>query len=343
MLQVNAAGFLLASGPVPAGSRPFPLEGQKDVFEALGRRPVEGGPLCPSLATQLGPALKALNQTVKALGAEPTPWEVDASNLRRLVRASLSVLEAHRESFSDKEYRRGTRELRKLASAVGRYKDAGILEDTVRSQFPEGKLPGKIEQALGREKSRRAAAFEESWKHFRGPGLKRVRKAFAHPAGLEGTPAMLLREDQRRNRNHVSVLLDRLEEKGLRHECPDAFHEGRKALRRLVHACLAAHDTVHLAEDDLARMAAVIEGLGVAQDSHIAYTWLERKGFPAEAEGARARYQELHQAELQGVDELLAAGTLERLRQATRQAPQAEPFAFAPRGGGRPSTFTQVL
>lgn len=321
---------MLASGPVPAASRPFPLEGQKDVFQALGRRQVEGGPLCPSLATQLRPALKALNQTVKALGSEPTPWEVDASNLRRLVRASLSVLEAHRDSFSEQDYRRGTRELRKLASAVGRYKDAGILEDTVRSQFPEGKLPGKIEKALERETSRRAAAFEQSWEHFRGPGIKRVKKAFAHPAGIEGTPASLRREDEQRNRNHVAVLLDRLQEKGLRHECPDAFHEGRKALRQLVHACLAAHGTVPLAEDDLARMAAVIEGLGVAQDSHIAATWLERRGFPAEAAVAWARYQELHQAELQGVDELLAAGSLERLRRAVQATPSSGSLAPAP-------------
>ncbi len=344
MLALDTSGFLLAGQPVQASSpRVFPLEGQKDVFQALATAPVklEAGPLCPTLGSQLFPALDALRQTVKALGDQPTPWEVDNSNLRRLVRATMSVVEAHRDSFSSKDYRRGMRELSRLASAVGRYKDAGILEDTVRSQFPGGALPARLEKAIEKEKARRAEQFEGAWSHFRQDGLKRVRRSLSKPFGQEATPSMLMREDERRNRQHVSKLLDKLDQVGLQHEDPDAFHEGRKALRRVVHALLAGRETVKVAQADLDRMAGVVDGLGVAQDSHIAYTWLERKGFDREAAVARATYRELHQAELSGVADLLDSGALERVREATLEPVQGE--RFAPRRQAELPEFTRQL
>ncbi len=327
MLTIDSGGYLLASMQHAAPRQPFPLEGQRDVFQALAARPgVPAGPLPASLGTQLGPALAALRKTVKALGSEPTPFEVDDSNLRRLVRATLSVVEAHRDSFSEKDYRRGTRELRRLSSAVGKFKDAGILEATVRAQFPGGQLPEKLDKAIGKEKDRRAEAFDETWKRFREVGLGRVKRALGQPQGLETTPAGLRREDERRNRQHIARLLDHLEKAGLQHDCPDTFHEGRKALRAVLHAALASRDSVAIPETDLERMSRVVDGLGVAQDQHIAFTWLERKGFAPEAARARAQYAELHRAELEGVEELLASGTLERVRQATREGPQNEVF-----------------
>lgn len=344
MLTIDTGGFLLAGMAIPAGQRPFPLEGQRDVFQALAQRaPVESGPVPPSLGQQLGPALKALRKTVKSLGPNPTPYEMDNSNLRRLVRATLSVVEAHRDSFSEKDHRRGTRELKKLASAVGRFKDAGILEATVRSQFDGGKLPDKLETAIGREKARRAEAFDEAWKHFRETGLERVKRSFSRPHGMETTPAGLRREDERRNRQHIARLLDELDRTGLQHECPDAFHEGRKALRAVLHACLASRESVQVSQEDLARMSNVVDGLGVAQDQHIAYTWLERKGFAAESAVARASYQKLHEAELQGVEDLLASGTLERVRKSTREGPQNDVFRPFNQVMSTDSTRTLVL
>lgn len=334
---MDTAGFLLVGLPAPAASRSFPLEGQRDVFQALTpQKPVESGPVCPSLGAQLGPALKTLRKTVKALGKKPDPLEVDASNLRRLVRATLSVLEAHRDSFSDKDYRRGTRELKRLSRAIGRYKDAGILETEVRSQFEGGLLPAKIEKALFREKDRRRAEFDQVWQQFRASGLKRVQRSFQNPYGMEATPAALLREDRERNRVHIARLLDRLDEVGLEHDCPDKFHEGRKALRAVLHATLAARETVPTAAEDRERISALVDGLGVAQDSHIAYTWLERKGFGQEAEAAREQYRALHRAELEGVAELRASGALDRLRQATRSGP-AGPVSWRP-GGAPPES-----
>ncbi|MEW6282718.1 MAG: CHAD domain-containing protein [Candidatus Eremiobacterota bacterium] len=289
--MVNTAdtlGFLMVGLPASwSPARSFPLEGTRDIFVSLQQAdgPPTPGPVCPSLGSQLLPALDALAKTVEELGKHPTPHEVDRSNLRRLVRAVLTVVSAHRDSFPKKGLKAAARELTALASAIGRYKDQGILEDTVRQLFPNQR---GIEAALAREHDRRAEKFSDSWRHFRKEGLARVLETLSRPGGHEELhPRSIEREDRRRLRAAIESRLDEVERVGLLHEDPEDFHEGRKSLRRLLHACMAAREALDVRPEDIQALSSVVDGLGVAQDLHIAGTWLEKKGFDREAAVAR--------------------------------------------------------
>ncbi len=319
-MLINTQGFRIAETAPAAPQRTFLLEGTKDldtVIPAESRFTEGAGPVYPTLGRRLFPALDALEITMGQLGKHPTPEELDRSNVRRLVRAMLPVLEAYSDCYPKKAYKEAAGELGTLVSAVGQFKDVAVLETTVGTLYPEGVVPPRIAKRLEKTHRQEAELFHDAYKHFRKDGLQTVLDTFSQPRRLEeGSPARIEAEDRRMLGNRALELLEKAENRGLVHEDPEEFHGGRKALRRVLNAVGASADVLAWPKEDVEAMTRLVDGFGVAQDSYIAYEWLEKEGLHAEATRMKAEYDARHQAELQEAQRFLDSGAFGRLRAA---------------------------
>lgn len=322
-MLIDTSGFHLAGAAGPPPPKRFLLEGTTDLFTAMPateRFSESGeGPVYPSLGRVVFRGLEALERTVEQLGKHPTPDEMDRSNIRRLARAMAPVVEAHRDCYQDKGYRKATAELSALTKAVGRYKDVGILEREVEGLCPGGRVPGRIARRLEKKREKEAERFRDAYKHFRKHGLETVVEVLGSPSRLEsGSPSRIEAEDRRALGRQVLETVDRAEATGVVHEDPEEFHEGRKDLRRMLNALGAAEGLFAVDAADVQAVKALVDGLGVAQDSYIAWEWLDGEGFREEARAARAAYDARHATELEAARAFEEAGVLERIREAVK-------------------------
>lgn len=311
------AGQRPASRPV-APQRSFLLEGTTDVYQVLPqehRFPPGEGPILPTLGRKLLPAVDALETTVSQLGKKPTPEEADRSNIRRLVRVLLTLSDAYQDNYSGKKLKKATRKLKRVARAIGSYKDHGILQKKVDELYPDG-VPRKLQKRLDAHLKERKSEFEDAYKRFRKKDLEYVVEVLSRPASLDGTrsPREIESADRKALGNHLWGLVDRVEETGLLHRDPHQFHEGRKSLRWVLLTAQGTGDLVDYRPSDVEAMSKLVNGLGVAQDSCIAWEWLEKEGFGKEAQVMQDEYWRLHQKELDAAADFLDSGALQRLR-----------------------------
>lgn len=326
-MPIDITGYNLAGvppAPTAAPPRRFLLEGVTDVFSrmpATERFSASGeGPVYPSLGRVLFRGLEAMEQTVAELGKHPTPDEMDRSNLRRLVRAMAPVVEAHQDCYPEKGYRKATEELSSLVKAVGRYKDVGILEKEVKG-LCEGRVPPRIAKRLETKRAKEAERFREAYKHFRKHGLETCVDVLGSPRRLQsGSPARIEAADRSALARRVLDLVERAESAGVVHEDPEEFHEGRKALRKMLNAMGAAQEAVDFSPEDADSVKRLVDGFGVAQDSFIAWEWLDQEGFRDEAARARQAYDARHQAELREARAFVEDGVLDRIAATARAA-----------------------
>lgn len=323
MLDVST-GFLIAGQKAPVLSRPaprtYPVEDCRDIFSALHRfDPVRygDGPTFPTVTSRVYPILDAMEQTTRALGSRPAPEEVDRSNLRRLIRALEPLADAYQDAFKEKKLKKGMAELGTVGKALGKYKDLAVIETEIRGLSPDGTLPRDIRKALEKEKSKRLEQFVEAYDRFRDKGLKRAVEALTTPRGLEGVSASGLEKmDRQRMAWAVTDRLDEVDQVGLEHRDPEAFHEGRKALRTALYSVNASTHLFDFPEPDVAATTSVVDTFGLAQDCQTARDWLKAHGFKKEAKELKARYQSLQQQALDEARRLAESGALERLRSA---------------------------
>lgn len=318
-MRIDSREPSLVRTTAPQPRRAFLLEGTRDldaVMPAESRFTEGAGPVYPTLGRKLFPALEALEITVHQLGKHPTPEELDRSNLRRLVRTMLPLLEAHAECYPKKAYREAAGELGDLVGAVGRFKDVSVLEKTVGDLYPDGRLPPRIGKRLEKLQRREAEVFHEGYKHFRKHGLERVLDTFSRPHRLqEGSPARILAEDRRLVGQRVLELVDRASHRGLVHEDPEESHSDRKALRRVLNALGAGSDLYAWPEADVSALTRTVDAFGLAQDCHIAHQWLEQEGLRPEAARMKERFDALHGQALDQARLFAGSGALERLRE----------------------------
>lgn len=321
--MINTHGFLIAGQPLThtaaaPPSRQFLLEGTTDVYEVLPREhrfePGEG-PIYPALGKKLLPAVDALEQTVGQLGKHPTPQEADRSNIRRLIRVMLTLSNAYQDSYPDKKLAKATRKLKRVASAIGKYKDHGILQQKVDELYPHG-VPKKIQKRLDAHLEKREAQFKKAYRQFRKEDLAYVVDVLSRPASLDGTrsPHDIESADRARLSGHLSGLVDEVDRVGLTHHDPHDFHEGRKALRWVLLTAQGTNDVLPIPSASVDSMSNLVNGLGVAQDSCIAWEWLRDEGFKSEAKAMEKEYWELHDHELVAAQQFLEAGHLDQLR-----------------------------
>lgn len=322
--MINTHGFFIAGQPLThtaAASQPtrqFLLEGTTDVYEVLPQQhrfEAGEGPIYPALGRKLLPAVDALEQTVGQLGKHPTPEEADRSNIRRLIRVMLTLSSAYQDSYPDKKLAKATRKLKRVASAIGKYKDHGILQQKVDELYPDG-VPKKIRKRLDAHLEKREGQFQKAYRKFRKEDLAYVVDVLSRPASLDGTrsPRDIEQADRARLSGHLSGLVDEVEKVGLTHHDPHEFHQGRKALRWVLLTAQGTHDVLPIPNPAVEAMSELVNGFGVAQDSCIAWEWLRDEGFKSEAKKMQTEYWELHNLEVCAAVRFLKGGHLEQLR-----------------------------
>lgn len=320
---IIASPRVAPSAPARPAQAAFPLEGCDDIYEALpdlGEQRPEAGPLHPTLSMRLLPGLDAMQQTVRALGKHPAAEAIDRSNLRRLIRALVPVVEAHRESFPRKRGERALEALQDAASAMGRYKDAAVIAGTVKRLFPGGVVPPKMEKKLRAEEESRQADFHEAWRRLRKHDLEDIVETLGHPRPAEArSPRAIEREDRRLMANAVDRALDGMGRDGLVDpSSPREFHGSRKALRHVLTSIQACGDTLPVAEADMKALADLVDCLGRANDLHITQKWLEKKGYDREAREAHRSYEATVAESVTKARTLEESALLPRLRATTR-------------------------
>lgn len=293
----------------------FPTEGTTDIFTRITPLQTDDsqGPAFPSLTGKMLPALDALEKTVKVLGKKPSPEELDRSNIRRIIRSVMPFVEAHQDSYGEKKYKNSVKGLKRMARAVGRFKDFYILEAELEKIHPNG-LPKKMRKKLDKEFKQREAAFQDAYKRFRKEDLPYALKALGQPRRLEhlGSPREVLEMDRRLMGNRISELVDKVDQVGLGRSDPEEFHEGRKALRAVLIAAQGTRDLFDFPNDCVDQASKIVNGLGVAQDSYIGYEWCRDHGFETEATQLKANYDQRHHAELEACRQYQGLGDFRR-------------------------------
>lgn len=294
----------------------FLLEGTKDIYGSLPEAPSEeGSRIYPTLETKLFPALDAMEETVKELGPNPTPSEVDRSNVRRLIRAFQPVAEAFEGSYDEKDFKTAMKSIQKLASNFGKFKDVSVIETELKGIYPNGKIPEDIKKKLDEHRNKQEKIFNETYKNFRKKDMDKAIEILKNPEPVKKKKLDKMEEkDTKKLSKNITTLIDDVEEKGLVHTEPEAFHEGRKAMRTLLNSMNASQDTFGFGKKDVDSMTALVDIYGQAQDKNIACEWLRQNGFEKEATKMLDRYEESQKKALEEAGKFLESGTLERIR-----------------------------
>ncbi len=300
----------------------FLLEGLKgDMFEALPETSDrgEGGPIYPTLGKRLFPALDAVETTVDQLGKNPSPEDVDRSNIRRLIRAFQPVVEAFKDSYKTKKYDKAMDSFQQIASKLGKYKDVSVIEEQVKAISPKGMLPFKIESKLKKLSAKRAEKFEKVYTDFRKEDMKEAMKILSNPKGIdESDPRKIEERDKDKLGHHIEALTAEVEQTGLLHTEPHKFHEGRKSLRKLLNSLSSSGDIFGIDKKDLDAMTSLVDSYGVAQDNNIAFEWLDKNGFDKEASKMKDLFTENQQKALADAAKFLESGALDRIHEKVR-------------------------
>ncbi len=250
------------------------------VRQAGGERDLQG---------QLQLGMQAMRQTVERLGSHPTPAEVDRSNLRRLLRAMVPLLDICKPAYPADDLRKARRGMARLMRVLGHYKDGSNLEASLRS-LQGGTISGPVEAELRADLEGRQREFDRSWAAFRRRGCDKLLRHLDAAASL---PAGML---QKRWRKVVRNAVRGVERSGLGSRDPERFHDERKALRVLLQAVNATRGEQTYPLDEVARLKRLVNDYGVAHDSYVAAGWLADHGFPDEAQVMDRRYHDQHQA-----------------------------------------------
>lgn len=308
-----------ASGAAPKGEKHFPLEGVNDIYEGIlgtQRSSRDGDPVFVTLGTKLFPALDALRETIGLLGKNPTPDEVDRSNVRRVIRAFQPIAEAFAPCYDDKDLKKAMEDITDLADSLGSYKDASVMAGVIAQVLPGGRISHRISRELEKEKEHRAEKFGEVYRHFRKKGMDRALGILFEPESASHmSPEKIARKDRRMMAAKVEDLASELKSFGLIHREPEDFHQARKNLRTFVYAAKASKDLFGFDGKDIVEMSNQTLSYGLAQDSYTAYRWLKKKGFEGEAKLVLARYHTQQEEALAGADKLVESGVIERMLQ----------------------------
>jgi CHAD domain-containing protein len=301
-----------------AAEKQFLLEGVKDIYEALpstSGRTDDNGPVYPALGTKLFPALDAFEESISQLGKNPTPEEVDRSNIRRLIRAFQPVVQAFSDSYKEEKLEKSMKRITRLAGKLGKYKDISVIEKETAAISPKGMLPWAIEQKIGKYKEKQAEKFQEIYKEFRNDGMEKSLDFLSHPkAAKESSPAKIEAAGQAKLKDQVLTLMDNVEQVGLDHKEPHTFHEGRKSMRELLYMLNSSQDVFGFAKKDVEAMTKLVDSYGKAQDKYIAYEWLHENGFEKEADKMMKVYGEHQQTALAQAADFMQSGVLENVK-----------------------------
>jgi len=324
---IDSGGFKITSswmdqsGSVSRAEKPekqFLLEGVRDIYEALpfsSTRSDDSGTVYPALSSKLFPALDAFEESIKQLGKNPTPEEVDRSNIRRLIRAFQPVVEAFGDSYKEEKLEKSMRRISKLAGKLGKYKDVSVIETETAAISPKGMVPYAVEQKLKKYKEKQAEKFMEAYHDFRREGIEKSLDFLSHPkAAKEETPKQIEAAGEKKLRNQVLTLLDQAEQTGLNHKDPHSFHEGRKSVRELLYCMNSSQDVFGFDKKDVDSITDLVGTYGVAQDKYIAYEWLHENGFEKEASKMLKIYEEKQQEALRQAEEFMKSGVLDSVR-----------------------------
>lgn len=303
----------------PGVERHFPLEGLTDIYEGIHSQNSsrnDGDPVYVTLGTKLFPALDALKETVGILGRNPTPDEVDRSNVRRLIRAFLPVTEAFSQCYGDKDHKKAVGEISDLADALGHYKDVSVIENVLKETLPGGAIPPRIGRELEHEYARREEKFSDTYRHFRKKGMDKALDILYHPGGVSNlSPEKMARKDRKLMARLVEDAASELRGHGLIHRDPEDFHQARKNVRQFVYATKASEDLFGFDRGDIDAMSNQTAIYGLAQDTYTACRWLRKKGFNAEADIVYRRYRQQQREALAGAQRLQESGVIERMLQ----------------------------
>ena len=296
----------------------FLLEGRKEnLFAVLPESSpyAEGKDAYPTLKKKLFPALDTMEKTIRELGENPTPEEVDRSNVRRLIRAFQPVAEAFEGSYDKKDFKTSMKRIQKLASKFGKFKDVSVVETELKTIYPDGKIPPHIQKKLDEHEKEQKEAFQETYKDFQEKGMAKSLKILRNPEGPgKKKNKKIEKKDGKKIRKNLTALVDDVENKGLIHREPDKFHEGRKSLRKLLNSMNASQDNMGFDKEDVDTMTSLVNVYGIAQDKNIACEWLEQNGFKKEAATMKAQYVVAQEKALTEADKFLKSGTLKRVR-----------------------------
>ncbi|MCE1247219.1 MAG: CHAD domain-containing protein [Firmicutes bacterium] len=297
----------------------FFLEGVSDIYQALpssSSRSDDTGPVYPALSSKLFPALDAFEESIKQLGKNPTPEEVDRSNIRRLIRAFQPVVEAFSGSYKEEKLEKSMNRITRLAGKLGKYKDVSVIENETAAISPKGKLPFAVEQKLKKYKEKQADKFMEVYHDFRNEGMDKSLDFLSHPKpAKEESPGQIEASGEKKVKNHILSLLDETEKTSMNHRDPHAFHEDRKCVRELLYAMNSAQDVFGFEKKDVEAITDLVNTFGIAQDKFIAYEWLHENGFEKEAGKMLKLYEEHQETALAQATEFMRSGILNSVRE----------------------------
>lgn len=256
----------------------FPLEGAgRNLIAALSGRSTaaaQGQRLFPDLRDKLLPALEVTELTLDALGEAPTPADVDRSNLRRLLRAVRPILVAYGDLYADDVLARCLERMDTVESALGRFKDVAVIEAELRAVSDDA-LDAELTARLAGLRARRARAFRRVYRRFRERGARALVASLSTPEVPRRWDAPeLRRRGTQRQRRLIESRLAAVVEHGVIHERPIAFHDARKALRRLLATCEAFPESAAMSDAGLTTLRRMVRLYGRAGDAHTALVWV---------------------------------------------------------------------
>jgi len=300
----------------------FLLEGKKDnLFVLLPETSYSGtdGPVYPTLKQKLFPALDTLEKTIGELGENPTPAEVDRSNIRRLIRAFQPVAEAFEGSYDKKDFKKAMGRIQKLAGTFGKFKDVSVVETELKAISPDGKISPEIRKKLEEHRKEEEKAFQDTYRDFQEKGMEKSLEVLRNPEPPKKKKEEKIAEkDRKKLAKNMEELMDRVEEKGLVHRDPEQFHEGRKSMRKLLNAMNSGQDTFGFSKEDVNKMTVLVDVYGQAQDKNIAFEWLNENGFKKEADTMKTLYEDAQRKALTEAEKFIKSGTFERVRKIGR-------------------------
>lgn len=274
------------------------------------------GPVYPMLAKKLFTCLDNLENTAKELGNNPDPEKIKDSEIRNIVRWIQTLTVAYEDSYDRDDLKKALKPLKKLAVMAGAYKDLTVLDEQIKSIYPDGNIPVNITTKLKEFKKETNKEFREFFEEFKGEELEKSMKTLRKPFPLEETnPMEIKKKDLKKLSTAVEKFVKKVDEVGLFHDDPEAFHDGRKTLRNLIALIVQTDDVFPYKKEDLKALNHLFKKYGKAQDKHIAHSWLKENGFDREADILLVYQQEAQKKAMEEAEEFLKKGVLDSIKE----------------------------
>ena len=247
-----------------------------------------------------------MKETVEQLGSNPSPDEVDRSNVRRLIRAFQPVAEAFEGSYDKKGYKKAMKGIQKLASNFGKFKDVHVVETELAEMYGGAdKVPEDMQVKLRASGKEQLKNFSDVYKEFREEGMDKAIKVLKNPEPPKKKKSTKIeKKDTKKLSKNLIALADDLDNKGLIHDDPVEFHEGRKSMRKFLNSMNASQETFGFDKEDVDSMTELVDIYGQAQDKHIACEWLSQNGFKDAEKQMEVRFQEAQKRALDEAGEI---------------------------------------